>query len=133
MQSQSSLRKKRGFRIAAELAAIWFALFALLVPIIHHHADELSPESVAAAMTAASPSSAHLATIGRQHDVIRLTTDDCPICQWFSVGFTPNGAGFILALFAAALVVLLLDVRRAALCDRPRPRLGLRAPPALSC
>lgn len=129
MQTQSRLRNRRGFRVAAQFAAMWFALFALLVPIIHNHEDQAG----CAATLSAATTVAQAATMQKQHNVVRPGVDDCPICQWFSVGFTPSETAFVLALFAAALVQLLFDVRRDALCNRPRPRLGLRAPPVFSC
>ena len=133
---------RHGFRVAALLSAIWFALFVVLVPVFHRHAGEwragLTAASVASAVNhgekdsrrvaAASASGASAFVSLSESRGLTPLTDDCPLCQWFGVGFTPPCLVALL-LIAAALVTLLFDVRLTELCRRPLPRRGLRAPP----
>ena len=130
---------RREFRVTASLAAIWFTLFVVLVPIFHRHEGEMgfgSPFASAHVLTAsdaaAGGSSAAAAqqtpVFHKTHGLNPQNQDDCPLCQWFGLGFTPPCV-FTHQTKSAALAQLLFDVRRAELCRRPLPRRGLRAPP----
>ena len=124
---------RRLFRVTALSAVIWFTLFVVLVPIFHRHADEFSGGGGTIAsqtLTSAHDTGASTPVFHRTHGLLPPADDDCPLCDWFTLGFAPLAA-FTLLTVAAALVQLLFDVRRAELCRRPLPRRGLRAPPAV--
>lgn len=133
LQTGSSLQKplerlmvrfrptRLGRRIAL-LAAILFAALTLVASGPHHHGLRL-PVAHPAAATAAS----HYSTSGAVG-----TLADCALCDWLATASMPSGA-VILAVLPLSLSVLRARSYYAThRCSLPTPRVGLRAPPALS-
>lgn len=111
-------------RCVAILAALFFTMTSL-VAVLHHHGARLSVTHGVALhhdtteqMDASSPSAPS------------FNAADCMLCDWLTTAATP-AVPIIWAVTAAFsfLSLLLLEVRLAALCSRPAPRRGLRAPP----
>lgn len=129
--SQNRLRKK-GERLAAIVIAALYILFGILAPALHRHdaiyASITGKSAPVVTRTAAPAASASLLQPGH-----RSGGDDCVLCQWLT-----GTAGALVALpilllpIIALRVRLLLAARLAALCARPAPRRGLRAPPVFA-
>ena len=107
---------------------IYGALFALLLPLFHTHA--LSIQKIAASThTQLSPSLDHGRDTVTAAPKTADTSDDCLVCQWLTQNHARIVPETVAFLFVTAEALLLLYVRFAALCARPAPRRGLRAPP----
>ena len=111
-------------RIVTALLALVFALLSVIAPALHTHAAQKSGGATRHAAYAT-----HLA-----HQTATVTDPaDCAVCDWLlnTVGNTPSPQP-ALASPHTQVSLLTLATRRAALCARPLPRRGLRAPPSVS-
>ena len=119
------------FQKITRLIAAWFIFFALVVPALHRHGDSSRSAAIGSVEAFAAGHSHALSSPvldKATHALSASADDDCALCQWFSVGFTPNII-WILLFATTASTLLVLSVRLLALCQRPLPRRGLRAPP----
>jgi hypothetical protein len=124
-------RRGRILRRLTSLVAAVFVLLAVIVPALHSHlaATAFSRSAASPSLTTApdSPASGE-----RFHAAPVL--HDCSLCEWL-IGAShsavpPTPAAVLLASVSWA-ALLLIAARFAALCARPAPRRGLRAPPTI--
>lgn len=129
-KSNGGLRT-RALRLIALLAAFCFAVLSVSASL---HGDEGSRRSLASSSTASASSvqqsDGTIAPFVTATEVSHAYT--CPLCDWLNTASTSFVVPPVeIAIAVSVIALLLLFVRFAALCSRPLPRRGLRAPPRL--
>lgn len=134
MARQMSKQKiKTQRRLAAIVTAVLFSLLGAIAPAFHAHED-LGGSTCIPQVSVPSHNSMARSVVGgsvaRLRVPITVADDQCALCQWLITGtyVTPEGFGLLL-LALSAWALLTITARLSALCARPTPHRGLRAPP----
>jgi hypothetical protein len=135
MYSPGTRKSKRYvwvMRCVAAIAAFCFSL-VVVVAALHHHGDEVS---VTSSIQRSSVAAGHVVFAKeaklRSHTASAqsYTEGDCALCDWLATSMHHGSAAlWTLTVALSALSVLVVATRLSALCSRPAPRRGLRAPP----
>jgi len=117
-------------RCVAAMAMLFF-LVTSFTASLHHHGNRLYSSSLQAVVTGHSHAEAITSTAN--HSDLTLSAADCLLCDWLMTGSAPGTiVTWAVTVAFSLMAALIFQVRLAALCSRPAPRRGLRAPP-LAC
>ncbi|MBC8137480.1 MAG: DUF2946 family protein [Fibrella sp.] len=126
------MRTNKGYtRLSRHLAGLIAFLFAFVSVIASQHSHSQRNEtSVETSATLFPVSETVTHSDSTPHSAASFSEADCASCDWLATGITtPGTVATIVPVSFSTAVILLLQVRIAALCAAPTPRQGLRAPP----